>query len=138
MTSGRFRSASGGTLLFTIRIASATEPLVFIGAVALILIVMGLFLESLAMMLIMVPVLAPALVPLGIDPIWFGVFFVIMVEVALITPPVGMNLYVIQATARTTIGEVAAGVWPFLLLMLATVVAIALVPDLALFLPFAL
>ncbi|MEO1226009.1 MAG: TRAP transporter large permease [Pseudomonadota bacterium] len=119
-------------------IASATEPLVFIGAVALILIVMGLFLESLAMMLIMVPVLAPALVPLGIDPIWFGVFFVIMVEIALITPPVGMNLYVIQATARTTIGEVAAGVWPFLLLMLATVVAIALVPGLALFLPFAL
>jgi len=119
-------------------IASATEPLVFVAAVALILVVMGLFLESLAMMLIMVPVLAPALVPLGIDPIWFGVFFVIMVEIALITPPVGMNLYVIQATARTTIGEVAAGVWPFLLLMLATVVAIALVPDLALFLPFAL
>ena len=70
------------------------------------------------MMLIMVPVLAPALLPIGVDPIWFGVFFVIMIECALITPPIGLNLYVIQAVAEAKMGEVASGVWPFLVLML--------------------
>lgn len=117
-------------------ITNVGDPVLFVVVVALVLILMGLFLESLAMMLIMVPVLAPALLPLGIDPIWFGVFFVIMIEIALITPPVGMNLYIIQAVAKTTIGEVTAGVWPFLILMLATVAAITLAPSLVLFLPF--
>ena len=82
---------------------------------------MGLFMEALSMLLIMVPVLAPALAALGIDPIWFGVFFVIMVECALITPPVGLNLFVIQAVGRAKLSEVALGVWPFLALMLLAV-----------------
>ena len=90
------------------------------------------------MMLIMVPVLAPSLLGLGIDPIWFGVFFVIMIECALITPPVGLNLYVIQAVGRAHMGEVAAGVWPFLLLMLLTVALCYLFPDIVLYIPFRL
>ncbi len=102
------------------------------------LVLMGLFLEALSMMLIMVPVLAPSLGALGIDPIWFGIFFVIMVECALITPPVGLNLYVIQAVGRASMGEVAAGVWPFLALMLVTVLCIFLLPDIALYIPFKL
>ena len=102
------------------------------------LVLMGLFLEALSMMLIMVPVLAPSLGALGIDPIWFGIFFVIMVECALITPPVGLNLYVIQAVGRASMGEVAAGVWPFLALMLVTVLCIFLLPDIALYIPFRL
>lgn len=108
----------------------------FILVVALVLLVMGLFLEALSMMLIMVPVLAGALAMLGIDPIWFGVFFVIMVECALISPPVGLNLYVIQAVGRATMGEVSAGVWPFLLIMLASVGVIFAFPDVVLYIPF--
>jgi C4-dicarboxylate transporter DctM subunit len=61
---------------------------------------------------------------------------VIMVECALITPPVGLNLYVIQAVARVSLGEVARGVWPFLLLMLFSVVILYAWPDLALYIPF--
>ena len=99
---------------------------------------MGLFLEALSMLLIMVPVLAPSLAGLGIDPIWFGIFFVIMIECALITPPVGLNLYVIQAVGRAEMTEVARGVWPFLVLMLLTVLAIYLLPDLVLAIPFKL
>ncbi len=113
-----------------------TVPWAFILMVSLVLVVMGLFLEALSMMLIMVPVLAPALLPLGIDPIWFGIFFVIMIECALITPPIGLNLYVIQSVAKAQMGEVAAGVWPFLLLMLLTVIICYLWPDLVLYLPF--
>ena len=124
--------------LSAIIVNTFTEPFLFILVVAAVLVLMGLVLEALSMMLIMVPVLAPSLLPLGIDPIWFGVFFVIMVECALITPPVGLNLYVIQAVSRAKMGEVARGVWPFLLLMLLTVVLIYLVPDIALYLPFKL
>ncbi len=113
-----------------------SEAWLFILMVAGVLIVMGLFLEALSMLLIMVPVLAPSLMPLGIDPIWFGIFFVIMIECALITPPVGLNLYVIQAVGKARMQEVAAGVWPFILMMLFTVLTAYLLPDLVLFLPF--
>jgi C4-dicarboxylate transporter, DctM subunit len=110
----------------------------FILVVCVVLVVMGLFLEALSMLLIMVPVLAPSLLPLGIDPIWFGIFFVIMIECALITPPVGLNLYVIQSVGRARLGEVAAGVWPFLVMMLVTVLLCYLVPDVVLYIPFKL
>ncbi len=110
----------------------------FILAVSAVLLVMGLVLEALSMMLIMVPVLSGSLAALGIDTVWFGVFFVIMVECALITPPVGLNLYVIQAVGRAGMTEVAAGVWPFLVLMMLSVAAIYALPDIALYIPFKL
>ncbi|WP_259783215.1 TRAP transporter large permease [Aestuariispira ectoiniformans] len=108
----------------------------FIVAVCVVLLIMGLVLESLSMLLIMVPVLLPSLASMMIDPIWFGVIFVIMIECALITPPVGLNLFVIQAVAKARLGEVAAGVWPFILIMLASVLAIYFLPDIALYIPF--
>jgi C4-dicarboxylate transporter DctM subunit len=83
-------------------------------------------------------VLAPSLTALGVDPIWFGIFFVILIEIALITPPVGLNLYVIQAVGKARIGEVAAGVWPFLLLMLFTVLLCYVFPEIVLYIPFRL
>lgn len=110
----------------------------FILLVSGILLVLGLFLESLSMLLIMVPVLFPTISSLGVDPIWFGIFFVILIEVALITPPVGLNLFVIQAIAKTPLGVISRGVFPFILMMLFTVVLIFLFPSLVLWLPFAL
>ncbi|MEM1345076.1 MAG: TRAP transporter large permease [Pseudomonadota bacterium] len=113
-------------------------PLAFILVVSVVLLVMGLVFEALSMVLIMTPVLLPAAMGLGFDPIWFGIFMVVMVECALITPPVGLNLYVIQAVARARMGEVARGVWPFLALMLGTVALLYALPDLALYIPFKL
>lgn len=117
--------------------ANIDGPILFIVVVSIVLLLMGLVFEALSMVLIMVPVLLPAALALGFDPIWFGVYVVIMVECALITPPVGLNLYVIQSVARTSLGEVARGVIPFLLILLASVVALYAMPDLALFIPFA-
>ena len=111
-------------------------PLAFIIVVSLVLLFMGLVFEALSMVLIMTPVLLPAAEGMGFDPIWFGIFMVIMVECALITPPVGLNLYVIQSVARTSLGEVARGVMPFLFLMFAIVGLLYIWPDLALFIPF--
>ncbi len=116
--------------------ANIDGPLVFILLVSVVLLLMGLVFEALSMILIMTPVLLPAAMGLGFDPIWFGIYMVIMVECALITPPVGLNLYVIQAVARTTLANVARGVWPFLLLMLVTVGVLYAFPDLALYIPF--
>ena len=117
---------------------AVSSPVMFVLLVAGILVVMGLVLEALSMVLIMTPVLLPAAMGLGFDPIWFGVFMVVMVEAALITPPGGLNLYVIQAVARATLGDVARGAIPFLLLMFFCVVLLYLVPDLALYIPFKL
>ncbi len=115
-----------------------SEPALFILVVCAVLLLMGLFLESLSMLLIMVPVLYPSLVGMGIDPIWFGVLFVVMIECALITPPVGMNLFVIQAVGEARLQEVVRGVWPFTLMMLGSVVLLYLWPDIALYIPFKL
>ncbi|MBT5001738.1 MAG: TRAP transporter large permease subunit [Tateyamaria sp.] len=111
-------------------------PIMFILVVSIVLLLMGLVFEALSMILIMTPVLLPAALGLGFDPIWFGIFMVIMVECALITPPVGLNLYVIQSVARTSLGNVARGVWPFLTLMLLTVAILYIFPNLALYIPF--
>lgn len=116
--------------------ANIDGPILFILVVSVVLLLMGLVFEALSMVLIMVPVLLPAALVLGFDPIWFGVYVVIMVECALITPPVGLNLYVIQSVARTTLGEVSKGVLPFLIIMLLSVVALYIFPDMALYIPF--
>ena len=110
-----------------------TEPGMFILLVCIVLLIMGFFIEALSMMLVMVPVLYPSLLGMGIDPIWFGIVFVIMVECALITPPVGLNLFVLQAIAKVSLGEVSRGVAPFIVIMLSTVVLLFFWPDLALY-----
>ena len=111
---------------------------IFILVVSVVLLIMGLVFEALSMVLIMTPVLLPGAMGLGFDPIWFGIYMVILVECALITPPVGLNLYVIQSVAKAPLGDVSQGVLPFLALMLLTVVVLYLVPDLALYIPFKL
>ncbi len=111
-------------------------PLAFVLVVSVVLLVMGLVFEALSMVLIMTPVLLPAAFALGFDPIWFGVYMVVMVECALITPPVGLNLYVIQSVAQSRLSEVARGVLPFLGLMLLCVAILYVWPDLALYIPF--
>lgn len=113
-------------------------PLGMILVVSVVLLMMGLVFESLSMILIMTPVLLPAAMGMGFDPVWFGIYMVIMVECALITPPVGLNLYVIQSVTRSTLWEVSRGTLPFLALMLAMVVVLYLLPDLALYIPFKL
>ena len=99
---------------------------------------LGMFMDVLSMQVLTIPVALPIVVAVGVDPIWFGIFMVIMVECALITPPVGLNLYVIQSVAGAPLGEVAKGVLPFLALMILTVFVMYVLPDLALYIPFKL
>ncbi|MEL7259582.1 MAG: TRAP transporter large permease, partial [Pseudomonadota bacterium] len=107
----------------------------FMLAVGGVLLLIGFFLEALSMLLIMVPVLYPSLEAMGINPIWFGIFFVLLIETALITPPVGLNLFVIQAVGKARLGEVVKGAAPFALIMLCTAVLLWFWQDLALWIP---
>ena len=117
-------------------IQNITNPTIFIFAIGLVLLIVGFFLESLSMLLIMVPVLYPAIMEKEIDGIWFGLFFVILIETALITPPVGMNLFIIQAISNAKITEIVKGVWPFMLIMLFTAMLLWFWQDLALYIPY--
>jgi len=86
-------------------------------------------------MLLTLPVIIPMLKPLGIDPIHFGVIIVINMELALLTPPVGLNLYVIAAISRTPLAVVVRGTVPFIVLMLGLLLLITYVPIFSTWLP---
>ena len=113
-----------------------TSPTAFILAVGLVLLIIGFFLEALSMMLIMVPVLLPALEIMDIDPIWFGIFFAVLIETALITPPACLNLFVIQAIGEARLWEVMRGAIPFALIMLATEVLLWFWQSLVVYIPY--
>jgi TRAP-type C4-dicarboxylate transport system permease large subunit len=99
-------------------------------------IVLGCFLEAIGMVLITVPVFQPLIVQFGYDPVWFAIIVVIMVEVGLIHPPVGMNLFVIQAQAPDLkITSIYRGIIPFLVAPFILIVLMFLWPGLALWLP---
>ena len=111
-------------------------PIQLIWILVLFYLVLGCFLETLSMMVGTIPVVMPVILHLGIDPVWFGIFLVIMMELALITPPVGMNLYVVQGVrGRGELADVYRGIWPFVLAMLAMVSLLIMMPGLATFLP---
>jgi TRAP-type C4-dicarboxylate transport system permease large subunit len=89
-----------------------------------------------AMILLTLPVFFPIISGLGFDPIWFGVLMVIVIELALITPPMGINVFVIKGmTPNVSLGEIYIGVIPFVIAQIILLILIVLVPDLALWLP---
>jgi TRAP-type C4-dicarboxylate transport system permease large subunit len=97
--------------------------------------VLGCLVESLGMIVITVPLLYPVLANYGIDPILFGVLLVIFVELGQISPPIGINLFVIQSLWDGKLSEVVLGTVPFHLIMFAVLGLIMLWPELALWLP---
>jgi C4-dicarboxylate transporter DctM subunit len=101
-----------------------------------VLILIAYALEELSVMIIMLPILFPLVTGLGFDPVWFGIVMIVWLEMGFITPPVGINLFVIQGVARgSTMRDIAVGATPFVLILILLVVILFLVPDLALWLP---
>lgn len=99
-------------------------------------IILGMFFDGLAMLVVTLPVIYPIVTQLGFDPIWFGVVVVIVIEMGLITPPVGINVFVVKGVAADVpMSTIFKGVFPFWLAMAFCLVLLTLVPDLALYLP---
>ncbi|MBW8639406.1 TRAP transporter large permease [Hoeflea sp. WL0058] len=112
-------------------------PLGFILAVMAVIFIMGMFFETIAIILITTPILLPTMVAFDIDLIWYGVLLMINLELALITPPVGMNLFVLKGITDASLGEIVRGTYPYVFLMLAGLALLILVPGLATWLPYA-
>jgi C4-dicarboxylate transporter DctM subunit len=104
-------------------------------AINVLLLVLGCFLEVVATLLLVLPVLAPALIPLGVDPVHFSIIFTHNMEIALVHPPVGLNLYVLATISTAPIGEVIRGILPFLVLLLIVLMIITYWPPLTMWLP---
>lgn len=98
-------------------------------------IVLGFFLEGVSITVMTLPIVLPLITQAGFDPIWFGVFLVVMVELATITPPVGFNLFIIQGLTNFSLGRVAHASFPFFLLMCLGVVLMYVFPEIVLWLP---
>lgn len=112
------------------------SPIMILWILLVFYLILGCFLETLSMMVGTIPVIFPIVTALGIDPVFFGIFLVIMCEMALITPPVGMNLYVVQGVrGRGSVVDVITGSLPFLAMMFVLTVLLMYLPEIALWLP---
>jgi TRAP-type C4-dicarboxylate transport system permease large subunit len=98
-------------------------------------IVLGCLLDGFSIVLMTLPIALPMVTAAGFDPIWFGIYLILMVEVSQITPPVGFNLFVIQGLTGEPVTKIARYALPFFFLMLFTTAIITIFPQIALFLP---
>lgn len=105
-------------------------------AFLIMFIILGMFLDGFAMLVLSVPVVQPILEPLGVDLVLFGVLAVIALEMGLISPPVGVNVFIVKGIARDVpMATIFRGIWPFWFAMLLAIIVLLLVPDIALLLP---
>lgn len=118
-------------------VAQSTQPeWVVLLLMLLFLILIGMFLDIVSLILITTPILLPVVIALGYDPIWFGVIMIIACEMAVITPPVGLNLYVIKGIApQITLKQITMGALPFVFLEILAIIILTIFPEIVLWLP---
>ena len=111
-------------------------PMQTLIAVIAFYVVLGMFMETLSMMVATVPIITPVIVSLGFDPVWFGVIIILLIETAMITPPVGINLFVVQGVrGHGAIHDVMIGAAPFVVTLIIMIVLLVLFPNIAMWLP---
>lgn len=114
----------------------ALSPLMTIALIVLIYILLGAFLDTMAMIILSIPIFFPIVMDMGFDPVWFGVLVVLVVELALITPPMGINVFVIKGISKDVpLAQVFLGVLPFCMALVAMIILVIAIPELVTFLP---
>ena len=113
------------------------ERITLLFVLLLFYVLLGTFMDAMSMMVLTVPIVLPIVLAAGIDPVWFGIFIVIMCEVALITPPVGMNLFVVHGvrTDGGSYADVTRGALPYVAVMMLFTVALMIWPQIVMWLP---
>ena len=111
------------------------SPYVLIFVLMIFYIILGMFLDGISAVVLTMAIIEPMIRQAGFDMIWFGIFLVIVVEMAQITPPVGFNLFVLQGMANKDIGYIARSAFPLFLLMVLAVILVVIFPEIALWLP---
>jgi len=111
------------------------SPYMLIFILTIFYIILGMFLDGISAVVLTMAIIEPMIRQAGFDMIWFGIYLVIVVEMAQITPPVGFNLFVLQGLANKDIGYIAKSAFPLFLLMILAVIIIIIFPEIALWLP---
>ena len=112
------------------------SPVMVVGAMMLVYVILGTIMEELSMVLLTIPVFFPIVVQLGFDPVWFGVLIVLVVQIGLISPPVGMNLFVLNSLLKdVALGQIFRGVWLFVAALIVAMLLVLEFQPLALWLP---
>ncbi|GGL61579.1 TRAP transporter large permease [Wenxinia marina] len=123
------------TALVELAAAWDLKPWQFLIALNLVMLVMGMFLDAVAVLLIVTPIVLPVLPTLGIDPIHFGIILIVNMEIAFLTPPIGLNLFVLSSIARAPLSEAVRGIWPFTVVMVLFLLLVTYIPEISLWLP---
>jgi tripartite ATP-independent transporter DctM subunit len=122
--------------LATALTALALPTLAVLAIILIVYILLGMFLEGFAILVLTVPIVYPIMLALGLDPIWFGIFMVIVLEMGLISPPVGINVFVVKGIAEDVpMMRIFAGILPFWVAMMACIILLITFPQIALILP---
>jgi len=114
------------------------SPTALLAVLTIFFVVLGCFLDGISVVVLTTSIIMPMVTAVGIDPLWFGIYLVIVVEMSQITPPVGFNLFVIQGLTGIDILRIARAAFPFFLLLLLGVVLITLFPGIVTWLPQAM
>jgi C4-dicarboxylate transporter DctM subunit len=141
MIFSRMLAVTGITGHFIDAVSSSTlHPKVILGILLIMYLVMGCFLDSISMMSITLPVVFPLMMSFRFDPIWLGLVIIVVIEMGLLTPPMGLNVYVVKATAGESVNleEIFIGCFPFLIMMLAGLLLIIFIPEIITWLPNAM
>ena len=111
------------------------SPMAVMAVILLIYIFLGAFMDQIAILILTVPVILPLVLTLGFDPVWFGVIVVVTAEVGMVTPPLGMNVFVVARYTRRPLGEIFRGTFPHVLAHLVVIALLTIFPALVLWLP---
>ncbi len=116
--------------------ASGLNRYVVLGVIVLLLYVLGCFIDGISILLILTPVLVPVMAAFGFDLVWFGIILVVSIEVSLLTPPVGMNLFILKGIAPdASMEDIIMGALPYVVILTLGIVVLTIWPSLALWLP---
>jgi C4-dicarboxylate transporter DctM subunit len=113
----------------------ALPPVAVLSVIIVLYLFLGMFMEIYSMLVLTIPIIYPSILSVGFDPIWFGVIAVLMIELGVVTPPVGLNVYVLSGTTDVPSGTIFRGIIPFCVAIFACVILLAIFPQIALFIP---
>jgi C4-dicarboxylate transporter DctM subunit len=132
----KFLAVSKLTLLLGATVAHLpVPPMAIFAAIAILYIILGMFLDIVSAVILTIPVLYPVIITVGFDPIWYGVMVVILIEMGLVTPPVGMDAFVLSGVTGIPLSTIFRGAVPFLVAVIVCIIILAIFPQIALFLP---
>lgn len=132
----KFLAVSKLTILLGTTVANLpVPPMAVFAAIMVLYIILGMFLDIMSAVILTIPVLFPVIISLGFDPLWYGVMLVILIEMGLVTPPVGMDAFVLSGVTGIPLSTIFKGVAPFLLAAIVCIILLAIFPQIVLFLP---